>query len=70
MSEESKIAKELEGLKRQIRAGQKSLEDAVKKAENLNASIKAEIRSRQNAKERKKSKCCQQLTLLRRMNSA
>jgi hypothetical protein len=56
MSGESKITKELERLKRQIRAGQNSLEEAVKKAENLNASIRAELRSRQNAKEKKKSK--------------
>jgi hypothetical protein len=56
MSGESKIVKELERLKRQIRAGQKSLEEAVKKAENLNASIRTEMRSRQTAKERKKSK--------------
>lgn len=56
MAGESKIARDLERLKRQIRAGQKSLEEVAKKAENLNASIRAEMRSRQNAKERRKNK--------------
>jgi hypothetical protein len=56
MSAETKTTKDLERLKGRIRAGQKSLAEAVKKAENLNASIRAELRSRENAKERKKNK--------------
>ena len=56
MSGESKIAKDLERLNRQIRAGRKSLEEAAKKAENLDVTIRAEMRSRQTAKEKKKSK--------------
>lgn len=44
MNEQSKIAKELERLKRQIRERKKSLDETAKKAEDLDASIQAEMR--------------------------
>ncbi len=50
------MAKDLERLNRQIGAGKRSLEESAKKMENLNASIRAEIQSRQHAKNRKKNK--------------
>jgi hypothetical protein len=45
MAGESKISKDLERLKRQIRAGKKSLDESAKKAKSLDATIQAEIRS-------------------------
>lgn len=56
MQEESKIAKDLERLKRQIRDGKERLEESTKLAEKIEASIQAEMRARQNAKNKKKTK--------------
>jgi hypothetical protein len=55
MAENTKIAKELERLKREIHTGEKKLGELLKKAEQLSASIKTEIRSRQSAKSRRKN---------------
>jgi hypothetical protein len=56
MKDESRIANDLESLKRRIRDGKRSLEEAAKKTENFDASIRAEIRARQSANNKKKSK--------------
>lgn len=56
MQEESKIAKDLERLKRQIRDGKKRMEESAKLAEKIGANIQAEMRARQNAKNKKKIK--------------
>jgi hypothetical protein len=52
----SKMAKDLERLKRRIRAGEKSLKESASKAERLDATIQAEIRSRQSVKSKRKNK--------------
>jgi hypothetical protein len=56
MAEKSKIEKDLERLKGQIRTSEKKLKETLKKAENLRASIRAEIRSLEHAKNRRKIK--------------
>jgi hypothetical protein len=55
MAGESKTARDLERLKRQIGAGKKNLAESVRKTEDLDATIKAEIQSRQHAKTRRKN---------------
>jgi hypothetical protein len=56
MNEDSKIAKDLERLKRQIGACEKKLEESLKKAEKLGAAIGAEMRTRQHARNKRKNK--------------
>ena len=51
----SKMEKDLERLKGQIRAGEKSLKESASKAERLDATIRAEIRSRQSVKSKRKT---------------
>ena len=55
MAANSKIAKELEQLERQIRTSGKNLKESLKKTENLGAAIQAE-RSHQYGKNRRKMK--------------
>ena len=56
MTDESKIEKELERLKRQIRACGKNLQDSLKKAKDLEASVQAGISPRQTVKSKRRTK--------------
>ena len=56
MTEDSKITKDLDRLARQIRATEKNLAEFLKKTENLGATIRSEMRSRQSAKNKRKNK--------------
>jgi hypothetical protein len=54
MAGKSKIEKDLERLHGQIKDRKKSLEECGTKADQLSASIRAAIRSRENTRSRKK----------------
>jgi hypothetical protein len=56
MNESSKIVKDLESLKRRIRASGKNLGESLKKAEKLGAAIGAQIGFRQHTTNKRRNK--------------